>query len=356
MLGIKPNVHIFIQMSNLFNHGYALLIGVGATASPRWSLPVTVKDIQVLRSVLTNPELCAYPNDQNHLRLLHDDQATGQSILAGLEWLKVQAAADSEATVVVYYSGHGTFDLATSQYYLLQHDFKPSDVANTAISAQEFTAALRQIKAQRLLVIVDSCHAQGMATAKEAEADLAADFLTTALPKGFVDELKQGEGRAVFTSSRGQQSSWVRKDGTMSIYTYHLIEALQGAANQPGDTVVRISNLMNHLGKTVPESTRIMYQQEQTPFFDYASEDFPVALLRGGKGVASSTQERVLPEIISNQEVVHPALAMARRSLQILEEQAAGFGKLQIPAHLRLELEEKRQEVAQLEARFRDSQ
>ncbi len=340
-------------MSSSFIHGYALLIGVGATASPRWSLPVTVKDVQALQSVLTNPELCAYPNDKNHLRLLHDAGATRQNILEGLEWLKVQAVADSEATVVVYYSGHGTFDLSTSQYYLLQHDFKPNDVANTALSAQDFTQALRQIKAQRLLVVIDSCHAEGMATAK-AGGVLAADFLATALPKGFVDELKQGEGRAVFTSSRGQQSSWIRPDGTMSIYTYHMIEALQGAANQSTDTVVRISNLMNHLGKTVPESTRVMWQQEQTPFFDYAAEDFTVALLRGGKGVASSSQERVLPEIISNQDVVHPALAMARRSLQILEEQAAGFGKLQIPAHLRLELEEKRREVAELEARFRD--
>jgi uncharacterized caspase-like protein len=341
-------------MSRLFAHGYALLIGVGETSSPRWSLPVTVKDVQALQAVLTNPELCAYPNNKNHLRLLHDAEATSQNILAGLAWLKAQAENDSEATVIVYYSGHGTFDLATNQYYLLQHDFKPNDLANTAISAEAFTQALRQIKAQRMLVIIDSCHAEGMATAKAGE-ELGADFLATALPKGFVDELKQGEGRAVFTSSRGQQSSWIRPDGTMSIYTYHLIEALQGAANQPGDTAVRISNLMNHLGKTVPESTRLMWQKEQTPFFDYATEDFSVALLRGGKGVASSSQEAVLPKIISNQEVVHPALAMARRSLQILEEQAAGFGKLQMPVHLRLELEEKRREVTELEARLRDS-
>ena len=57
---------------------------------------------------------------------------------------------------------------------------------------------------------------------------------------------------------------------------------------------------------------------------------------------------------MTNQEVVTPALAMARRSLAILEEQAAGFGRLQMPAHLRIDLEEKRQQVAELEARLRD--
>ena len=154
----------------------------------------------------------------------------------------------------------------------------------------------------------------------------------------------------MFTSSRGNQSSWVRRDGSLSLYTYHLIEALQGAANQPGDRTVMLSNLMNYLGKQVPESARTLHK-EQTPFFDTAMEDFPIALLRGGKGLPSSTPVTDLPKIMSVQEVVTPALAMARRSLAILEEQAAGFGKLQMPAHLRIELEEKRQEVAALEAR-----
>jgi len=31
-------------MADQFTHGYALLIGVGTTANPRWSLPVTVED------------------------------------------------------------------------------------------------------------------------------------------------------------------------------------------------------------------------------------------------------------------------------------------------------------------------
>jgi hypothetical protein len=74
----------------------------------------------------------------------------------------------------------------------------------------------------------------------------------------------------------------------MSVYTYHLLEALQGAANQPGDKVVKVSHLMNYLGKTVPESARDLYKAEQTPFFDFATEDFAVALLCGGKGLATA--------------------------------------------------------------------
>ncbi len=42
---------------------------------------------------------------------------------------------------------------------------------------------------------------------------------------------------------------------------------------------------------------------------------------------------------------------MARRALATLEEQAAGYTTLTIPAHLQIELEEKRREAAELEAR-----
>ncbi len=55
----------------------------------------------------------------------------------------------------------------------------------------------------------------------------------------------------------------------------------------------------------------------------------------------------------AERERLQRTLEMARRALTILEEQAAGFGKLHIPAHLRIELEEKRREVADLEVRLR---
>lgn len=285
-------------MSNTFSNGYALLVGVGACKYSDWSLPVTVKDIQSLYAILTDPKLCGYINDDRHIRLLHDAAATRSAILDDLNWLKEQAAGDSEATVVVYYSGHGWLDQSTGKYYLIQHDIEPFDIANSALSAEVFTEALRQIQARRLLVVIDSCHAQGMATAKEEQAaiKLPSNFVQTALPKNLIDDLKQGEGRAVFTSCRGRQKSWIRRDGAMSIYTYHLIEALQGAGNKPGETVVQVSNLMNYVSNAVRESAQREYQVEQIPFFDLAAEDFAVALLRGGKGLPKAGWEAVQEE------------------------------------------------------------
>jgi len=277
-------------MPGTFSHGYALLIGVGECAYPSLSLPVTVKDMQALRSVLIDPALCGYSDDEAHIRLLHDAGATRGAILDGLGWLAKQTEADEEATAIVFYSGHGWLDKKTGGYYLIAHDLNYSNVTSSALSSEDFTKALRSIKARRLLVFMDCCHAAGMATAKDSPApELPLDYSPEAIPKGLADELKQGEGRAVLSSSTSAQQSLVRPDGKLSIFTYHLIEALKGADNRPEDKFVQISNLMNYLDKAVKESARSACNAEQTPFFDWATENFPVALLCGGKGLLSQS-------------------------------------------------------------------
>ena len=290
-------------MSNSFSNAYALLIGVGESIIPKYSLPVTVKDTKALKTVLCDSQLCGY--EEQYVRLLHDKTASKINMLDGLDWLKQCTEKDTDVTVVVFYSGHGWLEKDSQRYYLIQHDADPENLENTALDAQLFTDKLRDIKAKRLLVIIDACHAQGMATSKEAELfKVPEQFEQVALPKDLVENLKQGAGRAVFTSSLGEQRSYIRKEQDLSVYTYHFLEALKGAGNQPGDSYVRLSNLMRHLSQAVPKSAEAM-SKEQTPFFDFTTEDFPVALLLGGKGLSGggmSPLEETAATTIFNQQ------------------------------------------------------
>src|SRR5262245_22405744 len=106
---IYENKHIYpiseTDMAETFPQAHAPLLDVWRSAYAPWSLPVTVQDARAIRAVLTDPGLCAYPDD--HIRLLHDDQATRGAMLEGFDWLDRQVAAEPHATAVVYFSGHG---------------------------------------------------------------------------------------------------------------------------------------------------------------------------------------------------------------------------------------------------------
>jgi len=280
-------------MAKLFEQGYALLIGVGRSVCPEWSLPVTVRDVQALKAVLTNPSHCGYLT--RRVRLLRNEDATKGNILGAMDTLAKATAQKPEATVVIYYSGHGWLK-KDGRHFLIPHDAVPRTLLSTALSAERFIKSLRQIQSRRLLVILDTCHAEGMATAKK----IPKCFDVHAEPEDLAQKLSRGSGRAVLTSCRGTESSWILPDQSLSLFTHHLIEALKGSKS--GEQFVSVLSLMHYVAQEVPKRAQELGQQ-QTPFFKFESEDFPVAWIRGGKEVQErNTEEDPLIKLGHQQE------------------------------------------------------
>lgn len=290
-------------MSNEFEHGYAVIVGVDENQIGRLALETVAKDVQFLYDVLVHPERCAYKPD--NVKLLKGAESTNKNILDALYWLQDKVKADPEATAIVYYSGHGMVDKAANQYYLIPYDIKAlSRIRADAIKAESLTAEISGIPAKRMLVILDCCHAAGMAVKSVDVSDLDGGQNIVAMPfpvdqpetkdipdytaepggKNVID-LLEGEGRAVLNSSTGSQSSYVRTDGAMSLFTYHLIEALTGHAPHPNDaTVVYVTDVMSWVTHQVKKSAREQ-NRDQTPVMR-TSGVFPIAQLIGGQGVS----------------------------------------------------------------------
>jgi hypothetical protein len=286
-------------MADQFSNGYALLIGINENYIDKWALPDVAKDIEALATVLTHPGRCAYPTD--NVRVIKSQEATRQGILDGLEWLqeRIQSDASGDATAIVYYTGHGWRDesAGSADFYLIPYDVKEGKIKSYALPAAAFAKAVGELKPQRLLVVLDCCHAAGMGIKDVAPLPTGyagAAIAPTLLMEGEkavagpgakgLEALAEGQGRAVLSSSSGAQSSYMRKDGKMSIFTYHLIEALTGHAQpQEGATEVLVSDVMGHVWRHVPQSAKADWNVEQTPDYQ-VSGNFPVALLLGGKG------------------------------------------------------------------------
>ncbi|MEA3309014.1 MAG: hypothetical protein U9Q70_05830 [Chloroflexota bacterium] len=76
---------------------------------------------------------------------------------------------------------------------------------------------------------------------------------------------------------------------------------------------------------------------------------YNITITGDGNIIGDQNSSRVQKDSVDERAAGGRALRMARRSLDILEEQAAGYTTLTIPVHLKIELEEKRHEVAKLE-------
>jgi len=288
-------------MPPTFTHGYALLIGVTESQVAGWALPDVTKDISALFAVLAHPDSCGYP--AANIKTIAGPAATRQGILDGLGWLAARLPADTSgnATAVIYYSGHG-WRAEPSQpqqapvYYLLPYDVRESAVRSRSLRAEDFAAEIAALAPRRLLVLLDCCHAGGMGVKALAAAPgfagaaippallMAGEKAITPAAKGLA-ALALSAGRAVLSSSQGYQPSYMRRDGAMSIFTYHLIEALTGHARPAaGATEVLVSDVMSHVWRRVPASARQDWGEDQQPDYQI-SGNFPVALLVGGQGL-----------------------------------------------------------------------
>lgn len=261
-----------------YPQGHALLIGI-ANYQQVSDLPVAIlNDAQDVAATLTSTAYCGY-NPANVVTLL-DVQATRAAILTGLAELAVRAGTDD--TVCVFFSGHGAVvgSPGDEDSVLVTVDTDLSDIEGTSISSGEFGQALSKIKAKRVLVFIDACHAGGAAVSKSLTDGKGHEFKSGYSPNTFA-KLATGSGRALMASCRADEVSAVFTGARNSVFTSALLAGLQGAADKAGNGFIRLFDLFNYVAEEVPKQI----PDDQHPIFkaDNLEVNFAIALSLGGK-------------------------------------------------------------------------
>lgn len=312
-----------VPKRELFDNGYALIIGIANYPRIGKLSQTVLKDAEDLSEVLKDT-CCGYPD--SHIRQLLDSQATARGIRAGLQWLSERASKDD--TAVFFFSGHGgrVENGSKIDNYLIPYDTELHNLKDTAIDGQELTMLLQQIRAGRLLVLFDSCHAGGVGEIKESDLTLVAN-LKSGLNEQLYDQLGQGNGRVIIASSRSDEYSWVLPDMQNSLFTHYLLEALRGSIPTRGDGLIRIFDLFDYVSQHVNER-----YPAQHPILKAELEDnFAISLYLGGKVTeAPSTEGHLHQTIIQN----FPNLSLKSEEEDVLVQMFAGYERVVLKAEL----------------------
>ena len=252
--GLKTTKMVTIDYERAQGNVFIVSIGIDNYKSvPR--LKYSVSDAKAVAETLKRR--LEVP-DKNVFVLL-DDQATLSNIKDTLG-VKLRKSAGKEDTVIIYFAGHGapeadphSPDADGVSKYLLPVEADASSLFSSALPMEEVRTIFRRLVSERVIFLADTCYS-GSAGGR------------TLMPSGtqfrsinqnnLLARLRDtGTGRVILTASQGSEVSQEKDELHHGVFTYYLLQGLDGKADKNQDGTVSITELYQYLSSEVPQAT-----------------------------------------------------------------------------------------------------
>jgi len=233
-----------------YRESWAAIIGIDDYAN--WQkLRYATHDAQGMKDLL----LQKYNFKPDHIFTLLDSQATRQNILSLLgDKLASPDLVQHDDRVLIFFAGHGaTRKLASGRDlgYIIPVDADLTSFEGSAISMTNFQDISEAIPAKHVLFLMDSCYS-GLALTRGGPA----------LPsQNYLNEMARREARQMFTAGGADQEVADNGPNGHSIFTWTLLQGLDGRADLNGDGVITATELAAYVAPAVSALSH------QTPAF-----------------------------------------------------------------------------------------
>jgi len=193
-----------------------------------------------------------------HVRLLLNEQATLKNVKEALTvFLKETIAED---VVYIYFAGHGSPEPDNpDNMYFLTHDTDPANMAVTALPMWDIETFLqRYIKAERVVVLADTCHSGGIGPQMGPRAGgIVQGDGGSAVNRYFHSLATAGSGRTIFTASEPNEMSFEGENygGGHGAFTHFLLQGMRGAADLDHDNIITLGELADYVDAEVRRAT-----------------------------------------------------------------------------------------------------
>jgi Caspase domain len=194
--------------------------------------------------------------------LLLNEQAT-LSNLRSVLGTHLRASAAKNDMVIIFFAGHGaterdalSVDGDGLEKYLLTWEADAKDLYSTAIPMREIAYIFARIQSERLVFIADACYSGASGGRTVSSTGMRAGIADT-----FLDRIAAGRGKIIITASAANEVSVEKDELQHGVFTYYLLEGLEGAADTDRDGTVTVDEVYRYVSEKVPQATG----QEQHP-------------------------------------------------------------------------------------------
>lgn len=253
---------------------YALVIGINTYRNQSISLTYAVPDAVAFAATLRKVASPLF--EKVDVRTLTTPAATTkEAITKAFEDVRQQVGPND--LFVFYNASHGMVDVVNGeeQYFLLTSNVRllsSQHISKDALSHKDLVSLIGSIPAQKKLVILDTCNAgKG---GKEIQIALLQQTrgLTDATA---VKLLQRAVGSSVFSASSDTQQALEGYKGH-GLFTYVLLEGLQGKADFKKDGFITVKGLALHTEERVMTLSEEVFKRQQNPMIETGANDFPI--------------------------------------------------------------------------------
>jgi hypothetical protein len=181
------------------------------------------------------------------------------------------AQARTEDVVILFVSLHGTrIKSANGQYstHLMPQNADPEQIAETTIPLSWLRDLLcKQVKARRVMVIMDACHSGGIRPSQNDGNVPMLSATTRDIRVTFEQTQTESSNRSIYvlTSCDTDEVSLETPDTQHGLFTHWLICGMDGAADRNEDAVVSMDELFGFTCEMVPRSAEYYSQASKKP-------------------------------------------------------------------------------------------
>jgi WD40 repeat protein len=253
---------------------YLFTIGINEYKNAKYNLNYGKSDALAFLNAVVGKSRAIFK--QAHQYQLYDAEATRPAIESTFR--TIAAAAKPQDTFVFYYAGHGVMSegsaVTPADFYLIPTDVTSlygddAMLAAKAISATQLKTFCTTIKAQKQLVVLDACQSGGALKS----------FATRGLSEErAIIQLARSAGTVLLASTGTEQFATEFATLAHGVFTYALLQGLNGDAGNPTDGKITVKELEAYLNDEVPELTKKYRGTAQYPNSYSQGQDFPLGV------------------------------------------------------------------------------